>query len=116
MDEWKEFYPDDQEMIPRHMPEALCNNVAIQDYVNANNVGNMANRKSYYGIIIYVNTIIWYSKHQNTVEASSFGPEFFALRITMETIEALRYKFKMLEYRLKVLQRYFVITCQLSRI
>ena len=38
--------------------------------------------------------IIWYSKHQNTVEASSFGSEFFAIRIATEIIEALRYKLR----------------------
>ena len=45
LDEWKEFYPDAQEIIPRHMPEALGKNVAIQDYVDANYSGNMANRR-----------------------------------------------------------------------
>ena len=115
---WKYFYPDSQEIMPKYMSEALGKYVATNAYVDANHAGNMATRRSHYGIIIYINNanLIWYSKHQNTVEASSFGPEFVALRITTETIEALRYKFKMLEYRLKVLKRYFVITCQLSRI
>jgi hypothetical protein len=39
--------------------------------------------------------IIWYSKRQNTVEASSFGSEFVALRIAKEMIVALRYKLRM---------------------
>ena len=54
----------------------------------------MANRRSHSGIINYVNNapIIWYSKVQNTVEASSFGSEFVALKIATEIIKALRYK------------------------
>ena len=38
--------------------------------------------------------IIWYSKRQNTVECSSFGSEYVALRICTEFIEALRYKLR----------------------
>ena len=40
------------------------------------------------GIIIYVQNalIIWYSKRQNTVEASTFGSELVALRVCKELI------------------------------
>ena len=73
--EWKYFYPDAQEMMPRHMPEALGKYVVIKVYVYANHEGNMSNRRLRSGIIIYFNNepIIWYSKLQNTVEASIFG-------------------------------------------
>ena len=74
MDESKDFYPDTQEMTPRHIPEALDKYAVIKYYVGVNHAGNMANTTSHSGIIIYVNNvpIIWYSKLQNTVEASSF--------------------------------------------
>jgi len=39
--------------------------------------------------------ILWYSKRQNTIESSSFGSEFVALRIAKEMIVALRYKLRM---------------------
>ena len=79
--------------MPRNMPEALYKYVVIKAYVGANHSGNMANRRSHSGIIIYVNNspIIWYSKQQNTVEASSFGSEFVAIRIATKIIEYLRY-------------------------
>ena len=94
--ERKYFYPDAQEMMPQNMPEALGKYVLIKDYVVSNHAGNMANRRSHYGMIIYVNNapIIWYSKRQNTVEASSFGSEFVALRISTQMIESLRYKLR----------------------
>ena len=78
------------------MPEALGKYVVIKAYVDANHAGNMSNRRSHSGIIIYVNNspIIWYSKKQNTVEASSFGLEFFAIGIVTEMIESLRYKLR----------------------
>ena len=83
-------------MTPRHMPEAIGKYVVIKAYVDTNHAGNMANTRSHSGIIIYVNNapIICYSKRQNTVEASSFGSEFVALRILIGMIEALRYKLR----------------------
>ena len=68
---WKDFSPDAQEMVPRHIPEPLGKQVVIKAYVNVNHAGNMATMRSYYGIIIYVNNapIIRYSKLHNTVEA-----------------------------------------------
>ena len=83
-------------MIQRHMPEALGKYVVIKAYMDSNHAGNIANRRSHYGIIIYVNNapIIWCSKLQNTVEASSFGSEFVAPRIDTDMIGALRYELR----------------------
>ena len=81
-------------MIPRNISEALGKYVVIKAYVDANHAGNMANRRSYSRIIIYVNNVpkICYIKQQNTIEASSFGSEFVALGIAIDMIESLRYK------------------------
>ncbi len=38
---------------------------------------------------------MWFSKRQNTVESSTFGSEFIALKISVELIESLRYKLRM---------------------
>ena len=94
LDDWKYFYPDAQEIMTWNMPEAIGKYVVIKAYVDANHAGNKANGMSHSGIIVYVNNapMIWYSKRQNTIEASSFGLEFFALRISIEIIEALGYK------------------------
>ena len=75
LDKWEIFYPNSQEIMPRHIPEELGKYVVIKSYVDANHAGNMENRRSHYFIIIYVNNapIILYSKLQSTVEASSFG-------------------------------------------
>ena len=95
-EEWKDFYPDACEALPGKRIEPLGNPVRIRAYVDANHAGNMANRRSHSGIIIYINNspVIWYSKRQNTVETSSFGSEYVALRICTEMIEALRYKLR----------------------
>ena len=49
-------------------------------------------------MIIFVNRapILWFSKRQNTVESSTFGSEFMAMRIAIEMIEGLRYKLRMM--------------------
>ena len=39
--------------------------------------------------------IHWYSKRQPTVEASTFGAEFRAMKIAVEMVESLRYKLRM---------------------
>jgi hypothetical protein len=40
-------------------------------------------------------SIFWFSKRQNTVESSSFGSEFVALRVAKDVLVALRYKLRM---------------------
>jgi hypothetical protein len=94
--EWIDFYPEAYEALPGKRLEPLGNPVKIRAYVDANHAGNMANRRSHTGILIYVNNapIVWYSKRQNTVETSSFGSEYVALRICTEMLESLRYKLR----------------------
>ena len=66
-------------------------------FVDADHAGNQMTRRSQTGIIIFINRapIIWYSKRQNTVEASTFGSKFIALKTAIEQIEALRYNLRM---------------------
>ena len=91
---WEEFYLDAEEAIPWNTPPPRGFPVYGVCYVDADHAGNMITRRSHTGIIIFVNNspIIWYSKRQNTVDTSSFGSEFIALRIATEMIEGLRYK------------------------
>jgi hypothetical protein len=48
-------------------------------------------------IILFCNKapVIWHSKRQNTVEASTFGSEFQAMKNAVELTESLRYKLSM---------------------
>ena len=94
---WFDFYGDVEEAIPPNMPEPMGNSVKMTCFVDSDHAGNLATRRSQTGILIYLNKspIIWYSKRQNTVETSTYGSEFVALRIATEMIEALRYKLRM---------------------
>ena len=95
-DDWMDFYPDSEERLPRRMPKPLGKSVVTFAYVDANHAGNLANRRSHTGILVYVNNapIMWFSKRQNTVESSSFGSEFVALRIAVDMIENVRFKLR----------------------
>ena len=55
-------------------------------------------RRSQTGVIIFLNRapILWYSKRQNTVESSTFGSEFVAMKTAVEQTEAQRYKLRMM--------------------
>jgi hypothetical protein len=94
---WRDFYEYAEEPMPPTMPTPRGLGVKVSCYVDADHAANRVTRRSHSGIIIYCqNTpIIWFSKRQNTVETSSFGSEFVALRIATELIQALRYKLRM---------------------
>jgi hypothetical protein len=79
------------------MPEPLGYGVKVSVFVDADHAGEKVTRRSHTGILIYLNNapIYWYRKKQNTVESSTFGSEFIAMRIACDKIEALRYKLRM---------------------
>ena len=99
--DWTDFYGDVLEELPPKMPTPLGKSVCISCFVDANHAGNVITRRSHTGVIIYVQNapIIWFSKRQNTVESSSFGSEFVALRIAKDLLVALRYKLRMFGVR-----------------
>lgn len=95
--DWYDFYRDAEEAIPGDMPKPRGNSMSTHCFVDANNAGNVVNRRSQTGILIFCNRapIIWYSKRQNTVEVSTFGSELVAMKNAIELTEALRYKLRM---------------------
>jgi hypothetical protein len=96
--DWSDFYPDAVEPIPSNAPEARGPEVQINCFVDADHAGNRVTRRSHTGVLIFCNKapIVWYSKRQNTVETSTFGSEFIALKIATELIQLLRYKLRMM--------------------
>jgi len=108
--DWSATYPDAAKSMPPNMPEARGHSVVTSCYVWP--IGIRENllylfiylcrmqsitRRSRTGLLIFVNDapIIWFSKRQNTVESSTFGSEFLALKIAIDQIEAIRYKLRM---------------------
>ena len=94
----RKLYPDVSDKDPPGMPEPLGIPVQLTMFVDADHAGNQVTRRSHTGILIFGNLapLQWLSKKQNTVESSTFGSEFVALRTAVEIVEGLRYKLKML--------------------
>ena len=71
--------------------------VSSHRFVDADHASNTVTRRSQTGILIFLNRapIVWYSKRQNTVETSTFGSKFIAMRMADEHIEAVCYKLRM---------------------
>ena len=95
--DWHDFYRGAKEPIPGDAPVARGNIVSTHCFVDADHAGNRVTRRSQSGILLFVcrAVVLWFSKRQNTVETSTFGSEFVAMRIAVELIEALRYKLRM---------------------
>jgi len=58
----------------------------------------LVSRQSRTGVLIYVNKapIVWYSKKQNSIEASSVRSEFMTLKTGVKLLEGLVYKLQMM--------------------
>jgi hypothetical protein len=71
--------------------------VSITCFVDASHAANKKTRRSHTGYIIFLNRapVLWYSKRQETVEASTFSSEFIAHKTCIEVITGLRYKLRM---------------------
>ena len=74
-EEIRKIYVDSKEQLPHNSPKALCKDVDINVFFDADLAGNKITRRSHTGIIIYSNCspIIWFSKKQNTVETLTFS-------------------------------------------
>ena len=93
----KELYPDAIEEIPQNAPKPKGKSVRITMFVDADHAGDKVTRRSRTGILLFLNKapMIWHSKKQNTVEASSFGSEFVAMRAGIDMLKAFKYKLRM---------------------
>ena len=89
--DWTDFYRDAEEVIPGNVPVAIHNFMSTHYFVDANHAGDTATRRSQNPILLFCNSapIIWFSKRQNSVEASMFGTDFTAMNNAVEIIELL---------------------------
>ena len=96
--DWTDFYKDVKEQIPRDAPEPLGNPVEMTSYIDSDHAGDKVTRRSRTGVFIFLNRslIVWHSKKQSSIETSSFGSEFSAMKTGTELIEGLRYKLRMM--------------------
>ena len=95
---WKVFYVDVQKSIPVNAPKPRGKAVVLRWFVDADHAGNMLTRRSRTGYVQMINTSVvnWFSKKQGSIETSTFGSEFVALKTAMEANRGLRYKLRMM--------------------
>ena len=86
------------EEIPSNIPELRGQRFIMCAKVNADHTSDTIMRRSRTGFLVYLNCALVYcwSKKQNSVESSSFGSEFIAMKQCCEYIHGLRYKSRMM--------------------
>jgi len=96
--DWKDYYPDAHEVMPTNAPPPRGKAIQISMFCDASHATDLITRRSTTGIIIFAQgtPILWYSKRQNTIETSTFGSEFVALKIATEMVEGFRYRLRMM--------------------
>ena len=92
--DWQGYYPGAKEAEHPNAPEACGKAVTMSCFVDADHAGCQVTRRLHSGILLFLNRapILWFSKRQNSVETSTFGSEFVAMKIASEMIEGMRHK------------------------
>jgi hypothetical protein len=82
---WKEYYPDVEEMIPdsKDTPSPCSLAIRITIYQDADHAHDMLTWCSVLGILLLLNItpIKWIMKQQTMVETSMYGPELVSAKI-----------------------------------
>ena len=91
-------YGECKEELPPNAPKARGLGFTMRAFVDSDHAGDSVTRRSRTGYIIFMNSapVYWFSKKQTSVETSSFGSEFIAMKQCCEYIRGLRYKLRMM--------------------
>jgi len=87
-----------KEAKPVGRPETRGEGFTMRLYVDSDHAGDSTTRRSRTGFLVYLQNalIYWSSKKQTSVETSSFGSEFMAMKTATEYVRGLRYKLRMM--------------------
>ena len=87
-----------KEQLPANMPEPRGHGFIMRAEVDADHASDTVSRHSRTGLLIDLNSalVYWWSKKQTSVESSSFGSEFVAMKQCCEYIRGPRYKLRMM--------------------
>ena len=80
-----------KEALPPNMPEPRGHGFVMHVKVDADHASDTVTCQSRTGFLVYLNCalIYWFSKKQNSVESSSFGSEFIAMKQCCEYLHGL---------------------------
>ena len=87
-----------REELPPNMPKPRGMGYTIVAKVDVDHASDTVTRRSRTGILVYLNCSLvhWWSKKQTSIESSSFGAEFIAMKQCCEYLRGLRYKLHMM--------------------
>ena len=87
-----------KEEVPPNMPEPRGLGFVVWAKVDANHASDSITQLSRTGYLVWLNSslVSFMSKKQTTVETSSFGSEFIAMKQCCEYLCGLRYKLRMM--------------------
>ena len=91
-------YGDAKEDLPHNAKEPRGFGFKIRAYVDSDHAGDSKTRRSRTGYMVFLNNalIYWMSKKQTSIETSTFGSEFIAMKTCCEYLKGLRYKLRMM--------------------
>ena len=94
-----EFGHSGDEELPPNMPEPRGLGFAMTAKVDADHASDMVTQRSRTGFLVCLNSSLvhWMSKKQTSVESSSFGLEFIAMKQCCEHLCGLRHKLRMMD-------------------
>ena len=101
--EWEDFYRDAKEAIPDDMPQSRGKLMSMHCFEYVDHASEKVTSRSLRDILIFCKRvpIMWLSKKHNSVETSTFGSKFTALKLTVELVIALRYKLRVFDVPLE---------------
>jgi hypothetical protein len=87
-----------EEERPANAPQPRGFSFTIRAKVDADHAADTVTRRSRTGFLVYLNSapVHWMSKKQGSVESSTFGSEFCAMKHCCEYLRGLRYKLRMM--------------------
>jgi hypothetical protein len=96
--EMEAMYPDAFEEVDANVPEAKFDELAVTVFVDSDHAHDKVTRRSVTGLLILVGRtpIFFSSKRQGSVETSSYGAEFCAMRTAAEETITVRYMLRCL--------------------
>jgi hypothetical protein len=96
--DWKSMYGDVKEMITPDATAPHGKEFELRLFVDSDHAGEKFTRRSITGYVIYLNMapIVWFSKHQPTVESSVFGAEFVTMKNGIEICRGILCKLRMM--------------------
>ena len=87
-----------KEELPPSMPQPRGIGFVVSALVGVDHASDSMTRRSRTGMLVYINSalVYWSSKKQTSIESSSFGSEFIAIKQCFEYLRGLRYKLRMM--------------------